>query len=80
MYVWLYWVFVVWAFSSCGERELLLIAVLGPLLLVASCRAAQAAGLHGRGVRGPRCSAPVESCWIRARTCVSCIDGQILYH
>lgn len=34
----------------------------------------------GCGACGPRCSAPVESCWIRARTHVSCIDGQILYY
>lgn len=52
----------------------------GPLLPVASRRAARAAGLDSRGARGPRCSAPVESCWIRARTHVFCINGQILYH
>ena len=35
-YFWLHWVFVAWAFSSCGERGLLFIVVHGLLIVVAS--------------------------------------------
>ena len=36
IYFWLRWVFVaVWAFSSCGERGLLFVAVRGLLIVVA---------------------------------------------
>ena len=79
-YVWRCGAFVAGGFflavASCCSLQ----CWVGPLLPVASRRAVRAAGLDSRGARGPRCSVPVESCWIRARTRVSCIDGQILYH
>ena len=40
IYFWLRWVFVAaWAFSSCGERGLLFVAVRGLLIVVASLAA-----------------------------------------
>ena len=45
IYFWLHWVFVAaQAFSSCGERGLLFVAVRGLLTAMASCCRAQALG------------------------------------
>ena len=96
-YFWLHWVFVtVWAFSSCGERGLLFVAVRRLLIAVASLRCgAWALGVrasvvvaHGLSSCGSRALertglvAPqhVGSSWTRAQTHVPCIGRQILTH
>ena len=68
------------AFSSCGKRGPLFIAVRGPLTVAASrCGAqapdAQAQQLWLTGLVAPR---HVGSSQSRARTCVPCISRQIL--
>ena len=70
------------AFSSCGKRGPLFIAVRGPLTIAAShCRAqapdAQAQQLWLTGRVAPR---HVGSSQSRARTRVPCIDRQTLNH
>ena len=71
------------AFSSCGERGPLFIAVLGPLTVAASpvaehrLQTAQAQWLWRTGPVAPR---HVGSSQTRARTCVPCIGRRILNH
>ena len=50
IYFWLHWVFVAahWAFSSCGERGLLFVAVRGLLIAVASRRGARVLGTQAQ--------------------------------
>ena len=83
------------AFSSCGERGLLFVAVRGLLIAVASLVAEhglQAHGLQQLWLAGSRAQA--QQWWPtglvapqhvglsqnRARTCVPCIGGRILNH
>ena len=68
------------AFSSCGKRGPLFIAVRGPLTI--SCCGAQAPDAQAQqlwltGLVAPR---HVGSSWTRARTRVPCIGRQILNH
>ena len=71
------------AFSSCGKRGPLFIAVRGPLTIAASPAAehrapdAQAQQLWLTGPAAPR---HVGSSQTRARTCVPCIGRQTLNH
>ena len=80
----------VWAFSGCGERGLLFVAVNGLLIAVTSLVAehrlqqlwlmgsrAQAQQLWLTGLVAPR---HVGSSRTRARTCVPCTGRQILNH
>ena len=72
-----------WAFSSCGERGLLFIAVCGLLIAVASlvvehglkgarASAVVACGLSSRGSRAPECR--LSSCGARAQLLCSMWD------
>ena len=65
------------AFSSCGERGPLFIAVRGPLTIAASRCGAQAQQLWLTGLVAPR---HVGSSQTRARTRVPCIGRQIRNH
>ena len=63
IYLWLCWVFIAArAFSSCGERGLLFVAVCGLLTAVASHCGAQALGTRASAVAAHRLS----SCGTRA--------------
>ena len=71
------------AFSSCGKRGPLFIAVRGPLTIAASLVAAhrlQTRMLSNCGSRGPATPRHVGSSQTRARTRVPCIGRQILNH
>ena len=71
------------AFSSCGKRGPLLIAVRGPLTFAASPVAEhrlQTRRLSSCGSRGPVAPRHVGSSQTRARTRVPCIGRQILNH
>ena len=83
-FFWLCWVSVAfgWAFSSCGQRRLLFVMVLGLLTAVASPRGAQAPE-HARSevvVRGPGCSEALESSQMREWTLVACTGRWIPIH
>ena len=83
-FFWLCWVSVAfgWAFSSCGQRRLLFVMVLGLLTAVASPRGAQAPE-HARSevvVRAPSCSEALESSQTREWTLVACTGRQIPIH
>ena len=62
--------FCVRAFSSCGERGPLIIAVRGPLTVAASLRGAQAPDAQAQQLWRTGLAAPwhVGSFWTRART------------
>ena len=88
LFFWLHWVFVAArAFSSCGERGLLFIAVRRLLIAVASLVAGTALGSRalehrlsscgGTGLVAPR---HVGSSQTRARTRVLCLGRRILNH
>ena len=66
------------AFSSCGRREPLFIAVRGPLTIVASLVAEHR--LQTRWLTGLVAPRHVGSSQTRARTRVPCISRQILNH
>ena len=68
------------AFSSCGERGPLFIAVRGPLTIVASCCGAQAPDAQAQQLWLTGLVTPwhVGSSQTRARTRVPCIGRQIL--
>ena len=71
------------AFSSCGERGPLLIAVRGPLTITASLVAEhrlQTRRLSGCGTRGLVAPRHVGSSQTRARTRVPCIGRQTPNH
>ena len=71
------------AFSSCGKRGSLFIAVRGPLTIAASLVAEhrlQTRRLSSCGSRGPVAPRHVGSSQTRARTRVPCIGRQILNH
>ena len=70
------------AFSSCGKRGPLFIAVRGPLTIVASCCGAQAPDVQAQQLwlTGPAVPQHVWSSQTRARTRVPCIGRQILNH
>lgn len=74
IYFWQRWVFAaVWAFSGCREQGLLLVAVRGLLIAMASL-AEHGLSVFGlqqlwhAGLAAPRCA---ESSWTRDRTCHS---------
>ena len=70
------------AFSSCGERGPLFIAVRGPLTVAASRCGAQTPDTQGQQLWLTGLVAPwhVGSSQTRARTRVPCIGRQILNH
>ena len=70
------------AFSSCGKRGPLFIAVRGPLTVAASCCGAQAPDAQAQQLwlTGPAAPWHVGSSQTRARTRVPCIGRQILNH
>ena len=70
------------AFSSCGKRGPLFIAVRGPLTIAASRCGAQAPDAQGQQLwlTGPAAPRHVGSSQTRARTRVPCIGRQILNH
>ena len=70
------------AFSSCGERGPLFIAVCGPLTIAGSGCGAQAPDAQAQQLwlTGPVAPRHVGSSQTRARTRVSCIGRQIPNH
>ena len=75
--------FCAWAFSSCGKRGPLLIAVRGPLTYHGvSCCGAQAPDAQAQSLwlTGPVAPRHVGSSQTRARTHVPCIGRQTLNH
>ena len=70
------------AFSSCGKRGPLFIAVRGPLTVAASRCGAQAPDAQAQQLwlRGLVALQHVGSSQTRARTRIPCIDRQILNH
>ena len=74
--------FCVRAFSSCGERGPLFIAVRGPLTIAASRCGAQAPDAQAQQLwlTGPAAPRHVGSSQTRARTRVPCIGRQTLNH